>query len=608
MASGTFYIATNNQNISGYLEWSEYNQNIANNTSDISMNVYLHRTNNYSGTPSSIRNLSLTRSFYVGSDTISTTENVTMTIPNDKSYVLVASATKTGISHNADGTLSIGIGFAMSVSSGNSSFTVSRQDSIVTLDTIPRASSFNVSTGTIEGTLPITIYPASSNFRHTITYAFGNLTGTIATNVANSYTWNVPSSFYNQISTTATSGYGTMYVTTYNNGVQIGSTQSKTFTVVTSEAYGKPTINFTVVDSNATTIALTGDSSKLVLNASNALLTITEKNGRNNTTITGVYINGVSVSTSTNSYTINATTTNSFTIRVVNSRGYQNSKTVALTSIDYTRLTNSSKFYRVTQVGGTVKLAISGKYSETIFGNVTNSLTLTWKYKKKSNNTWLNGGTITPAFDSANNTYSYDQAITPQDTSDLDNGEFYYKNEYDFILYYNDEIVSGSVLASLTRGIGNLEIYKDVLLFNGKIINKLKLATAYFDDTVTINNRGIIALTKIDSNTADLTLSNDGIRIGGNISKVKVSANAFGYSTASTIYFWLDIKLNATSIIRSISSFNSSGYTSSVISPIILNVQEGDVLTLNKNDTNNVQIRGKDGTTMNTYLTVEVVD
>lgn len=86
----------------------------------------------------------------------------------------------------------------------------------------------------------ITISRASSSFTHTLTYSFGNTSGTIITKTtATSVKWTPPLSLASQIPN-ATSGTCTITCTTYNGNTNIGS---KTCTLTVSvPASVKPTI------------------------------------------------------------------------------------------------------------------------------------------------------------------------------------------------------------------------------------------------------------------------------------------------------------------------------------------------------------------------------
>lgn len=274
MASGTYWIGTNNQYIDGYVEWIESNSSVSNNTSTVTMNVYLHRTNTYSGTPTSLNNINLTRTFYING-THSWTEAVTMTIPNNKSYVLVASWTEQNIPHNSDGTLSLSIGFEMSNARGNSGFTVPRQNSTATLDTIPRASKLDsVSINVPNGTISWYFTRYSNIFTDNLSVIGGDYSFVIE-NVATSGNQNLTSAQLNKLYAmigTGTSATVNCYLGTYNSGVLVG--YSNTFsTTITLPSYNLQWSNVSCVDNINTFDTYKVNSDDLIARLSNPKFT-----------------------------------------------------------------------------------------------------------------------------------------------------------------------------------------------------------------------------------------------------------------------------------------------------------------------------------------------
>lgn len=148
---------------------------------------------------------------------------------------------------------------------GDKSFTVSAQAGIYTfavnctgsatftLDNIARASQPSLITwpettndvGDFGATISIHMNRNSDAFTHTVRYAFGSLTGTIATGVTTGTTWTIPLSFMDLLPA-ATSGSGLIYVDTYNGSKLIG-TKYTGFTA-TVPASVKPSCTMTLDD------------------------------------------------------------------------------------------------------------------------------------------------------------------------------------------------------------------------------------------------------------------------------------------------------------------------------------------------------------------------
>src|SRR5699024_3713500 len=130
------------------------------------------------------------------------------------------------VNHASDGGKSLMISAVFQIRatlSGTYYGTISASANI-TLDSIPRASSVSAANMRMGTAGKINISRASSSFTHTLTYSFGNTSGTIATKTtATSVSWTPALSLASQIPN-ATSGTCTITCTTYNGNTNIGST------------------------------------------------------------------------------------------------------------------------------------------------------------------------------------------------------------------------------------------------------------------------------------------------------------------------------------------------------------------------------------------------
>lgn len=314
-----------------------------------------------------------------------------------------ASGTLT-IPHNSDGSKNFTISAVSGWIFGNGDYYGEAKS--FTLPTIPRASSVSCSTANIGSKATITINRASTSFTHTLTYSFGDLTGTIATKTSSTnISWTIPTTFYAQIPN-AKSGTGTITCQTYNGSTLIGS-KSTTFTATVSESASKPTLSSTVSDSNATTTALTGDSSKFIKYYSNASVATGAK-ARNSATLKSQKITCGAKSLTSASGTINAVESGSFTFSATDSRGYTTTKTINKTLIEYIKLTCSLNAGAPT-TDGVATLKISGNYWNGSFGKVANTLTVQYRYKAKGG-TYSSWTSITAT--KSGNTYSATATIS----------------------------------------------------------------------------------------------------------------------------------------------------------------------------------------------------
>ena len=311
------------------------------------------------------------------------------------------------IAHNSDGSKSFTVsGFSGWIYNSGTTYASSQT---FTLPTIPRASSVSCSSANIGSNATITINRASTSFTHTLTYSFGSLSGTIATKTSSTnISWTLPTTFYGQIPN-AKSGTGTITCQTYNGSTLIGS-KSTSFTATVSESLSKPTLSPTAVDSNSTTTALTGDSSKFIKYYSKASVA-TGANARNSATLKSYKITCGADSIATTSGTINAVKSGTFTFSATDSRGYTTTQTLNKTLIEYIKLTCSLNAGAPT-TAGVATLKISGNYFNGSFGKVANTLTVQYRYKTQGG---TYGSWTTVSATKSNNTYNATATISGLD-------------------------------------------------------------------------------------------------------------------------------------------------------------------------------------------------
>ena len=314
--SGVIQGSCDNSHYTLACEWSA-TQSIANNTSTITAKVYLN--GNGWATDSSYWNCWI---------------NGTQVTTNKDAYIggktLLGQKTWT-VSHNANGSLSTTISFSYSnglTSAGTYTTKSGSGSATVTLDTIPRVSSFSLNTtsGTLGSTsFTINISRASSSFTHTVSYQFGNIKYDIATKTGNTRV-----SFTPEINDCAqipnsTSGTGSIVVTTYNGSTQIGSTSKNITLNVPSSVV--PSTGISVTVNNALSGVDVAGRTTYTVSATNA-------KGSYGSTIKSYQITGGGL----NSGSSSATTTTlgagtyTFTVKVTDSRG----RTASATSATYT--------------------------------------------------------------------------------------------------------------------------------------------------------------------------------------------------------------------------------------------------------------------------------
>lgn len=254
----------------------------------------------------------------------------------------------------------------------------------------------SLSASTVEMGKSVTINtPAVSNaYRHTLRYAFGSASGTIATGIASSVSWTPPVSLSNQIPS-ATAGSGTIYCDTYSGSTLLG-TKSVSITL---------TVPGSVVPSAGTlSAALAEDTSGTglyVKGMGKAKLTLSDASGAYGSSITSYTITGGGW-TATNGALTTGTLASAgnitFTATVTDSRGRKASTTRTISVIDYTKPGVAvCDVYRCDADGNRKKagtyfaVEINASYSA-ITGNTLN---ITARYKKQSESSYGTAANVT---------------------------------------------------------------------------------------------------------------------------------------------------------------------------------------------------------------------
>lgn len=258
------------------------------------------------------------------------------------------------------------------------------------LPTDPAASLVAVQNGTMGQNVTITITRYNQSFTHTLKYSFGALSGTITTGLqANTYTWQIPLNFANQVPN-ATSGTGTITLTTYNGSTVMGSTTATFAANVPTSII--PTISAVSISEAVSGIAAqfggyVQSKSKLNINTSSA--------GAYNSTIRTIDVTFEGTKYSGSTITTNAISgsgTIIVSILVTDSRGRTASTTKNINVIAYVRPTISGfQAYRA-NANGTANddgayLGFSLNYAISPVNN-RNTKVINVQYKKADETTW----------------------------------------------------------------------------------------------------------------------------------------------------------------------------------------------------------------------------
>lgn len=254
----------------------------------------------------------------------------------------------------------------------------------------------SLSAATVEMGKSVTINTPAVNsaYKHTLRYAFGSASGTIAAGIASSVSWTPPVALANQIPS-ATAGSGTVYCDTYSGSTLLG-TKSVSITL---------TVPGSVVPSAGTlSAALAEDTSGTglyVKGMGKAKLTLSGASGAYGSSITSYTITGGGWSATNGALTTGtlASAGNiTFTATVTDSRGRKASTTRTISVIDYTKPGVAvCDVYRCDADGNRKKagtyfaVEINASYSA-ITGN---TLSITARYKKQSESSYGTAANVT---------------------------------------------------------------------------------------------------------------------------------------------------------------------------------------------------------------------
>ena len=352
----------------GLIEIIQGTQNIAENYTTVTANCYCVRDSGYAYS-------GYTTTATCVLDGTSKSENVKgFDISASNPKILIMSVTK-NVYHNADGTKTVSANFTWN--SENSYVGTITGNASKVLTTIPRASSVTATDANIGSASTININRASSNFTHTLTYSFSGLSGTIATKTSStSVGWTVPTNFYQKIPNSS-SGTVTITCDTYSGETKIG-TKTTTMTISVPESSHPVIDSATAIDTNATTVALTGSNKRLVNYKSTVKLSVTgrclnyagfsklRENNLNDISATKTTSGGTTTVTGTKTYTNNTLT--QFKICLVDTRNkvsdYKilNQANSSFVVVPYVPLTINAEFKRTTPTRWRHKLKVCREF------------------------------------------------------------------------------------------------------------------------------------------------------------------------------------------------------------------------------------------------------
>ena len=405
--SGNF--ATDNTYIVYWIEIIQNSQNIANNTTNVTVKVWCKRTNTgYTTTGNGTCYCTINGTQYSAS--ITSSQSITST-PREL-------FTKTmDIAHNSDGTKTLSTSARITHSRFSSTGTGSYNQ---VLTSIPRVSTFSLNTSTVtlgSTALTVTINKSSSSFTHKVYYKFGNINVLKYDGSGTSTSFTPSISDCSQIPN-AVSGTGQIVVETYNGSTKLGQ-NSANITLKVPDSV-KPSFNSLVAELVANDI---NTSYGYVQNKSQCKLSISGSVGSYGSSITNYYISGGGFTGNSATATTGVLTQSgsiTFSAYVTDSRGRRSdTKTVTINVKEYANpkileftaqrcLANG----QLDEDGTYAKVYTNYSYSNL---SGSNSLTASMMYRKTGDSTFVKcaekpvqGGTIVIGSGNLDTTFAYE--------------------------------------------------------------------------------------------------------------------------------------------------------------------------------------------------------
>ena len=450
-------VSQRSDSYSFYIDWSESDVSVANNTSKVTATAYIYCSKHSASASNQLQKLVIDGTTFTATKNISLSSGVTVTL---------ISGSKT-ITHNIDGSKSITISASCDLPDGSGWGPAwGSASGTATLTTIPRASKMTLSSSNfnIGSSITINTNRASSSFTHRLDILFNGTTVRTMTGIGASYTWNTTELY--SIIPTLNKADGRMILTTYNGSTTIGTSYA-TFTA--NVVNSNPTFsNFEYEDIKNESLALTGNNQYLINNYNTLKVIISTSNKatpKNSATMSkyrlvcGNKSVEANYSSSENvEMTLENVTNMTFTVYAIDSRGNSTTITKSATEWkDYKYPVISSA--TATRTGGVSKettLSFEGTLDTLNFGAESNTITsCQYKYKKSNEAQYSSPISITPTI--SNGQFSFNSTIV----GDLGAEGFNLSNTFNIQIIVADKIKTVTYNVLLGSGSPAMAIHPD---------------------------------------------------------------------------------------------------------------------------------------------------
>ena len=581
-------------------------QSTANNTSTVKFWGKLNVTNNYiswsSGSASTWgKSVGIGTYYSKGSHTL-VTNQVTIT-------------------HKADGTYSATLSGSLSTTfvSGTAKGTFS-------LPTIPRASQPSINTYpnnspnfNIGDTITIHMNRASSSFTHKVVFKLNSYSYTIAASgVTNNVQFNtstIADNIYAQIPN-STVANGTIEVTTYSGSTTVGT---KSCDFAAHAVNVNPTFSAAYLDTNSTTVGITGNNQKIIQNKSTLQINATSLSAKKSASLSSIkaVINGTTYTTTISGTTatfdigtLNISSNITAAIILTDSRGLTATNNLNIQMLQWSTPTaiitaeRESNFYNPT----TVKA--DANYSS-LDGH--NTIEILMRYKKRTDSSYSSFQTLqdnTPVTIDLDNNYQWDVQVLI--TDELQSKTYNVVVERGIPIIFFDKSKRSVGINKFPNYEETLEISGDLIVADNEGENEIGVAKGIIQTGFIANSNyaiqsgqnNLLPLTKVFQKKNVFEITNDGGVKCLKSGIVLVNAQVHWQTIGSTGIKWVEIWRNTSSDKKAQTPHTLSARGSVFVSGTIFEVNANDVIYLNTNGQSGDYIA--QGSTY-TYMSVEYI-
>lgn len=535
--------------------------------------------------------------------------------------VIIESGSKT-ISHNSDGTKTL----SLSATAYNKYWNFTKNLSAsVTLPTIPRAATITNAPNITDEDNPTITYsnPAGNSVSGLYVGIYGS-DGTTAyasyrevSKTGSSYTFNLTSTERNALRT-ASANSKTLTINYFIRTILGGNTYNKYVTKTLTIVNANPTFDATYQDTNASTIAITGDNQKIIQNQSTLQINVANATAYKDATLSSIKaeINGITYNTTIsgstatfNIGTIDVSQNIDAIVTLTDSRGYTATQTLPLQIWAWSLPTASITLERQNNYYSATDIKVDANYSSL---DSQNTIDIKVRTKKTTDGSYGAYTTLTDNVTSTltlDNLYEWDVQVLVSDlfgstTYNLTLGKgmpiIYFdrlKRSVGIDCFPNDteslEVLGTNVLTELNK------IDKNIITVGLTANTNVTISATWTHYTIGLNDLTASLGSKLTFNT-----STHRIVVGDGVSYVK--ANAFGLFRGINGSIEFNIRKNGTTIgSTSVQTSNTSAFWNGAITDMLVPVSSGDYfdITFRSSATGTITAAGGN----NTKLTVEVV-